>query len=179
MLIAYDAQGIYVTFNSTLKLKGVEQIPPMSEKLVIASLDCKLRQKQNLLICGNLHGRFSESVTGGHTLISADSSTTEYPVLLTNTSGHLVKLTPNLIVGHVVTIPDNQIIQVSNKQKPTSGCQFPKPPVQGIKHLQGPQKILKCTTTKETCSLNRETNCMNDQCLPLVKIVTKNSFIIP
>ena len=78
MLIAYDAQGMYVTFNSTLKLKGVEQLPPMSEKLVIASLDCKLRRKQNLLSCGNLHGRFSESVTGGRTLISADSSTTEY-----------------------------------------------------------------------------------------------------
>ena len=44
MLIAYDSQGMYVSFNSLLTMNECAQIQPVSEKV---NLKSQFKQKQN------------------------------------------------------------------------------------------------------------------------------------
>ena len=84
MQIVYNRRGMYVTFNSMLKLKETLTIPPWSDEIVEGVLKEHVWDGTNVMICGNTVNQFTTS-SSGSTLIQSSLNESPLPVLLTNT----------------------------------------------------------------------------------------------
>ena len=97
--IGYDREAVYVTFNSTLRLKEATTGPPLSERSVEGVLmSSQMYIDENVMVCHNTIDKFTTSIIGDRT----------FPPLSTNAKHTPVILTRNVVEGHIV----------SNEQKP-------------------------------------------------------------
>ena len=105
-----------MTFNSTLRLK---ESATSVRNIVRAQCIGKIEGVKNMMGCGNIMGRFTKSIITGRRLIKAEPSTDTLPVLytlpvlLSNVSNRKVTMSKNTIVGHVLTVNEIYIIDLT------------------------------------------------------------------
>ena len=115
--VGYDKNSMYVTFNSTIRLGEKVQIPPMSERIVTGQIKGQFHSLQNVLVCGDTLNRFTKSVLPGRTLVKAEVKQKTFPVLLSNVSETTVHMPKNLIIGHVLAIDEDDIMEMPKESK--------------------------------------------------------------
>ena len=110
MQIGSDRSAMYVTFNSTWRLKESMTILPWSEKIVEGVLKDHVCDGTNVMISGNTVNQFMTLIVGGWTVIHTSPKPSLFPVLLRNTK---VTLPENIVIGYVMTINQDVIIPLS------------------------------------------------------------------
>ena len=61
------------------------------------------------MVCGNMLNRFTTSVIGGRMLVQTKPQQHTFHVLLSKTKVNPVRMTRNLIIGHVLTVDQSDI----------------------------------------------------------------------